>query len=74
MIEGEMVRIVDLPPDSVAWLKEFLLKYQDIGAQIADASLCYLAETWNINIVFTTDKRDFSIYRISHNKPLEIVP
>jgi len=44
MIENGLIEVVHLPKDSVYWLKGFLLKYHDMGAQLADASLCYLAE------------------------------
>lgn len=74
MIEGGLVKILDLPNDSIPWLKNFLLKYQDMDAQIADISLCYLAEIYNINTVFTTDKTDFLIYRIKNNQYFNIIP
>jgi hypothetical protein len=34
----------------------------------------YLAERLNIDSVFTLDRRDFSIYRTSAGKALQIVP
>ena len=57
MIEGQLLQVVHLPEESTAWLKDYLLCYHDIGAQIADVSLCYLAETQNISTIFTLDKR-----------------
>jgi uncharacterized protein len=74
MLEHGLIKVVELPQDSVSWLKQFNLKYHDIEAQIADISLCYLAETHNIDVIFTLDKRDFSIYRIRGNKSLIIMP
>lgn len=74
MIEGNLLQVVNLPEESTPWLKNYLLKYHDIGAQIADISLCYLAETQNINIIFTLDKKDFNIYRINNNQALKIIP
>ncbi len=74
MIEGDLLKVIHLPKEATPWLKSYLLKYHDIGAQIADVSLCYLAESLNINTVFTLDKRDFRIYRIKDNQALNIIP
>lgn len=74
MIENGLLKIIELPQDSVSWLKQFNLKYHDIGAQIVDISLCYLAEILKIDVIFTLDQRDFSIYRIRGNKSLIIIP
>lgn len=74
MIEGNLLQIHDLPPDSIIWLKNYHLKYYDMGTQIADISLCYLAETLNINTIFTLDRRDFQIYKINKNQSFTIIP
>lgn len=59
---------------SLPWISTFLQKYEDIGAQLADASLMYVAEHEKIDTIFTLDRRDFSIYRTSRNRALKIVP
>ena len=74
MIEGGLLQVVHLPSESTVWLKDYLLRYHHIGAQIADVSLCYLAETQNLNTIFTLDRRDFGIYRIKNNQVLSIIP
>jgi predicted nucleic acid-binding protein len=75
MIEGGLIEIDPLSSDNaVTWLKNYLSDYHDMGVQIADASLCYLAEIKNISTVFSLDRRDFSIYRIKGNKSLNIIP
>lgn len=74
MIEGGLLDIAHLPVEATPWLKDYLLQYHDIGAQLADVSLCYLAETRNINTIFTLDRRDFSIYRLKGNQALTIIP
>lgn len=80
MIEGGLVEIVDLPEDAVTFLKDFLYRYY-VGnpqsrrqVELADASVCYLAELMRIDTVFTIDQEDFTIYRINKNQPLNIVP
>lgn len=80
MIEGGLVEVVDLPEDAVTWLKDFLDRYYVSNPQsrrqveLADASVCYLAESMGIDTVFTIDREDFTIYRINKNQPLHIVP
>jgi len=74
MIQGELIKIDPLSDNAITWLDSFMTKYYDIGVQIADASLCYLAEMYNIDTVFTLDKKDFTIYRIKEKKLLNIIP
>lgn len=74
MVEGNLIKIVELPEDAIIWLKNFMLNYYDMGVQIADASLCYLAETYQLKIIFTLDRKDFSIYRIKNNQHFTIIP
>jgi len=45
-----------------------------MGVQIADASLCDLAETYQLKIIFTLDRKDFSIYRLKNNQYFTIIP
>ena len=74
MIDGQLITIKPLHNESIMWLKKFMLNYHDMGVQIADASLCYLAESHKIDTVFTLDRKDFSIYRIKGKQSLYIIP
>lgn len=49
-------------------------RYEDIGLQLADATLAHLAERENIRTVFTLDRRDFSIIRLRRNRALRLIP
>jgi predicted nucleic acid-binding protein len=40
----------------------------------ADATLVVLAEELGTNRVFTTDRRDFGVYRVRGRRRFEIVP
>jgi predicted nucleic acid-binding protein len=51
-----------------------LKRYRKLGAQLADAALVHLAEREGISIVFTLDRRDFTVYRHSRNRPFTILP
>ncbi len=48
-------------------------KYHDAPMDFADASLVALAESLNINRIFTLDN-DFRIYRLHNAHPFEVVP
>lgn len=77
MLRGFTVGVFELrhlEKDSLSWISRFLQKYEDLGAQLADASLMYVAEQERIDTIFTLDRRDFSVYRTSRNRALKIVP
>lgn len=64
----------DVSADALPWLQKFLLKYDNLRPQLADASLMYLAEKRKIETIFTLDRRDFSIYRFQNKKAPNILP
>jgi uncharacterized protein len=68
------IQLLDLPSASLAWCASFMERYRDLPADLADAALVYLAEHEGIETIFTTDERDFSIYRLGSNKRLKIIP
>lgn len=49
-------------------------KYGDVPMDFADATLVVLAEELGTNRLFTTDRQDFSIYRIGGRKHFVIDP
>jgi uncharacterized protein len=79
---GELFRAFDaglytlalLGEEALPWLEAFMHRYRKIGAQLADASLVYLAEREGFNTVFSLDRRDFSVYRYGKNRSLKIIP
>ena len=73
-VERGLVRPLDLDAGAVPWIRTFVEKYRDLGAQLADASLCYLGEREHIDVVFTLDRRDFSVYRTRQNQPYRLLP
>ena len=73
-IEQRLIVPLDLKPHDVRWLRDFLEKYDDLGAQLADASICCLAEREGIHTIFTLDRRDFMVYRNSQNQGFHLVP
>ena len=65
-----------LVPSTVTSLQrvELLDKYADLPMDFADATLVALAEELDCTSVFTTDRTDFSIYRLKGRKPFRLVP
>jgi predicted nucleic acid-binding protein len=59
---------------AASWLARFLKRYRKLGAQLADASLVYLAERDRLDTIFTLDRRDFSVYRFSRKRSFRILP
>jgi uncharacterized protein len=55
-----------------AW--ELMRKYSGLPMDFADATLVVLAEEVETDLVFTTDRRDFEIYRIKGRKQFRILP
>jgi predicted nucleic acid-binding protein len=54
--------------------RDLVLQYCDLPMDYADATLVVLAEELGTNLVFTTDRRDFAVYRIKGRRRFEIVP
>ena len=53
---------------------QLVAKYADRPMDFADATLVVLAEELETGLVFTTDLRDFEIYRWRGRRRFEIVP
>ena len=68
---------VTLIPSSLSSLRRcqaLMRKYADLPMDFADATLVVLAEELGTDLVFTTDHRDFEVYRASGNRRFRILP
>lgn len=54
--------------------RELMTQYADLPMDYADATLVVLAEELETNLVFTTDRRDFGVYRIKGRRRFEVLP
>ena len=66
-----------LVPSSRASLRRaraLLIKYADLPMDFADATLVALAEELGSSWIFTTDRTDFSVYRLKDRQPFRLVP
>jgi predicted nucleic acid-binding protein len=59
---------------SLRRVRKLLDKYGDLPMDFADATLVALGEALGSTFVFTTDRTDFSVYRLKDRKPSRILP
>jgi len=66
--------LVPSSPASLRRCRALVRKYADLPMDYADATLVALAEDVATNLVLTTDRRGFGIYRISGRKRFRVEP
>jgi predicted nucleic acid-binding protein len=66
--------LVPSTASSLQRVRKLLDKYADLPMDFADATLVALAEELDCTSVFTTDRTDFSVYRLKGRKPFRVVP
>jgi predicted nucleic acid-binding protein len=66
--------LVPSTPTSLQRVRELLDKYADLPMDFADATSVALTEELDCTSVVTTDRTDFSVYRLKGRKPFRIVP
>ncbi len=74
MVRAREIRIASLGDDASDYLAKFLEQYNSLHTDLPDAALVFLAEREAIDTVFTLDRKDFSIYRLTNGKALQIIP
>lgn len=67
MLERGALHILPLSSADVPRMRELMRKYADREMDFADAALLRVAEREGIRKIFTTDRKDFSVYRL-HNR------
>jgi hypothetical protein len=72
--ENGLLRLLPMDESSLPWIARFLTVYRKLQAQLANASLVFLAEREGIDTIFTLDRRDFQIYRIRGVKVFNLIP
>jgi predicted nucleic acid-binding protein len=65
-----------VPTDRATLLKcqQLMEKYAHLPMDYADATLVVLGDEVGTNLVMTTDRRDFGVYRLASGEPFEVVP
>jgi uncharacterized protein len=70
----EAIALLPLERRDVPRIQELMAQYHDLPMDFTDASLVRVAERDGIDTVFTTDRRDFGIYRIRGRRRFRILP
>lgn len=66
--------LVPATPASLRRARELIDQYASLPMDYADATLVVLAEEIGSDLVFTTDRRDFRMYRIHGRRRFRVVP
>ena len=69
-----LLRLVPLNESDLPGIARILAVYANIRPQLADAALVHLAEREGLNTIFTLDRRDFTVYRLSRHRSLRLIP
>lgn len=72
-LDGGAVLVPTTVP-SLRRVRDLLGEYADLPMDYADATLVVLAEEVGTDLVFTTDRRDFGVYRIGGRRRFRVVP
>ena len=73
-LEAEAIALLPLDRRDVPRMRELMSKYSDLPMDLTDAAIVRVAEREGIDRVFTTDRRDFGVYRISGRRRFRILP
>jgi predicted nucleic acid-binding protein len=73
-LESAAIALLPLDRRDVPRIRELMAKYGDLPMDFTDAALVRAAERDGLETIFTTDRRDFSVYRISGRRRFRIVP
>jgi len=71
---GRPFELVPLSEADLSGIAAILAKYKGLGIQLADASLVHLAIREGIETIFTLDRRDFGVLRLSRGKKFRVIP
>jgi hypothetical protein len=66
--------LVPADEETLRRCRKLLEEYADLPMDYADSTLVALAEELGTNLVFTTDRRDFAVYRLRGRRPFRVVP
>ncbi len=74
LIAQESIAVEPLLHEDVPRLRELQSKYFDLPMDLADAALVCVAERLKLRTIFTTDRRDFAVYRGKKNLKFKLIP
>jgi predicted nucleic acid-binding protein len=73
-ISEGLLEFLALQSAEAAQIAKMMGKYKDLRRQLANAALVYLAERDDFDLIFTLDRRDFSVYQRGRKNAFRIIP
>ena len=73
-IQARHLQIMPLGRPEILRMSYLVKKYADLPMGLADAALVAACERAKVHRIFTTDRRDFLVYRPLHTPQFEILP
>jgi uncharacterized protein len=73
-ISAGFLELLPVQSAEAAEIGKVIEKYKNIRPQLADAALVYLAERDGFDVIFTLDRRDFSVYQAGRKRAFRIIP
>ena len=74
LLEAAALRILPLDASDAPRMRDLMRKYKDLPMDLADAALVRVAEREKLARIFTTDRRDFQVYRPKGLPRFTIIP
>jgi predicted nucleic acid-binding protein len=73
-ISAGFLELLPVESAEAAEIGKLIEKYRNIRPQLADAALVYLAERDGFDVIFTLDRRDFSVFQAGRKRAFRIIP
>jgi predicted nucleic acid-binding protein len=73
-ISAGFLELLPIQSAEAAEIGKLMEKYRNIRPQLADVALLYLAERDGFDVIFTLDRRDFSVYQAGRKHAFHIIP
>lgn len=73
-ISEGFLELLAIQSAEAAEIGKLMEKYRDIRPQLADAALVYLAERDSFDVIFTLDRRDFSVFNAGRKRAFRVIP
>lgn len=74
LLSSGLIICPDLDPAAGMAIATLAGTYADLRPDLADLTLLYLWDRDDMELIFTLDRRDFSVYRDRRGRSLELVP
>jgi uncharacterized protein len=73
-VESGALAVIELDRSDIPRIRELMRKYAALPIDLADGALVRVAERERIFTIFTTDRRDFELYRPLGRRRFRIIP